>query len=81
MDILTIDSGRGDKGINILVITDHFSRYVQAIIASSQMAKATALALWQKFIVHYRIPEIIIIDQGRNFESELVQELCKLGQV
>ena len=31
-----------------------------------------------KFIVHYDLPEKILSDQGRNFESQLVADLCKL---
>ena len=34
--------------------------------------------LWDKFIVHYRLPEEILMDQGWNFESQLVADLCKL---
>ena len=33
------------------------------------------------FIRHYGFPEKFLSDQGRNFESELISELCKLAQV
>ena len=39
MDYLTTEGG---KDIHILVITDHFTRYAQAIVTSSQTAKCTA---------------------------------------
>ena len=81
MDYLTIESAKADKDVNILVITDHFMRFVQVIITNSQTTKTTAQALWDTFIVHYGLPESIVSNQGRNFESELVQELCRLGQV
>ena len=45
MDCLTIEANEGGKDIHILVITDHFTRYAQAIITSSQTAKYTALNL------------------------------------
>ena len=32
------------------------------------------------FIRHYGFPEKFLSDQGRNFESELISELCKLAQ-
>ena len=38
----------------------------------------TAKTLWDKFIVHYGLPEKILMDQGCNFESQLVADLCKL---
>ena len=81
MDYLTIESRTGGADVNILVITDHFTRYAQALVTSSQTARVTAQALWERFIVHYGLPEKLISDQGRNFESELVQELCRLAQV
>ena len=38
----------------------------------------TAKTLWDKFIVHYGLPEKILMDQGQNFESQLVADLCEL---
>ena len=38
----------------------------------------TAKTLWDKFIVHYGLPEKILMDQGWNFESQLVADLCEL---
>ena len=42
MDYLTIEANGGGKDVNILVIKDHFTCYVQAIVTSSQMAKCMA---------------------------------------
>ena len=55
----------------IFVITDHITRYAQAIITSSQTTKCTAQNLWDKFIVLYGPPEKILTDQEHNFESDL----------
>ena len=37
-----------------------------------------AKTLWDKFIVHYGLPKNILTDQGCNFESQLVADLCEL---
>ena len=37
--------------------------------------------MWDKFIAHYELPEKILTDQGHNFESDLLRELCELTQV
>ena len=42
---------------------------------------ATAKLLWNNFILHYGFPEKIITDQGRNFESELIEHQCQLAGV
>ena len=81
MDYLTIEAMEGGKDIHILVITDHFTRYAQAIVTSLQTAKCTAQNLWDKFIVHYGLPEKILTDQGHNFESDLLKALCEIAQV
>ena len=66
---------------NVLVITDHFTRYALAYASKTQTAQATARILWDNFICHYGFPEQFISDQGRNFESDLIQELCKIAGV
>ena len=81
MDYLTIEATEGGKDIHILVITDHFTRYAQAIVTSLQTAKCTAQNLWDKFIVHYGLPKKILTDQGHNFESDLLKALCNIAQV
>lgn len=77
IDYLTLEPSKG--GIqDILVITDHFTRYAQAIPTRNQTARTTAEALFNNFIVHYGIPGRIHSDQGPSFESKLIQELCHL---
>ena len=76
MDYLTIEGNDGGKDVHILVITDHFTQYAQAIVTSSQRAKCTGQNLWDKFIVHYGLSEKILTDQGCNLENDLLKELC-----
>ena len=81
MDYLTIKANEAGKDVLILVITDHFARYVQAIVTHSQTARCTAQNLWDKFIVYYGLPEKSLMDQGCNFESDLLKVLCEIAQV
>ena len=81
IDFLTIESGKKDKDHNVLVVTDQFTRFAQAFVTTSQTAQTTAKTLWDKYFVYYGFPEMIISDQGRNFESRVINELCKLGRV
>ena len=77
IDYLTIEPSKG--GIeNVLVITDHFTRYAQAIPARNQTAHTTARLLYENFFVHYGFPARIHSDQGANFESKLIKSLCDL---
>ena len=46
LDYLTFKATEGGKDLHMLIITDHFMRYAQAVVTSSQTAKCTAQALW-----------------------------------
>uniref|UniRef100_A0A1A8F2I7 Gypsy retrotransposon integrase-like protein 1 n=2 Tax=Nothobranchius korthausae TaxID=1143690 RepID=A0A1A8F2I7_9TELE len=77
MDFLSIEPDRCGKK-DVLVLTDHFTKYAIAVPTCNQKAPTVAKALWDNFIVHYGIPERLHSDQGPDFESCLIQELCKL---
>ena len=77
LDYLCFKPGKGLEE-NVLVVMDHFTQYAQACVTQSQTAQTTSKTLWDKFIVHYGLPEMILLDQGRNFKSQLVADLCKL---
>ena len=63
LDYLCLEPGKGLEE-NVLVITDHFTRYTQAYVTRTQTAQMTTKTLWDKFIVHYGLPEKILTNQG-----------------
>ncbi|XP_041440977.1 uncharacterized protein LOC121400938 [Xenopus laevis] len=80
MDFLCIDKDSSGIG-NILVVTDHYTRYAQAYPTKDQKAATVAKVLWEKFFVHYGLPNRLHSDQGRDFESRLIKELLDLLNV
>ena len=46
LDYLTIEVTKGGKDVHMLIITDHFMRYAQGLVTSSQTAKCMAQTLW-----------------------------------
>lgn len=77
MDFLSLEpDSRNTK--DILVITDHFTKYSVAIPTRDQKASTVARCLWEHFLVHYGFPERLHSDQGRDFKSHTIRELCSL---
>ncbi|KAG1933960.1 retrotransposable element [Pimephales promelas] len=77
MDFLTL-SRPMDRYQNILVVTDLFTKYAWAIPTLDQTATTTAGALWRHVFQPFGCPETLHSDQGPNFESRVIQELCQL---
>ena len=62
LDYLCLEPG---KGLEVfLVVTDHFTRYAQAYVTRTKTTQTTVKTLCDKCIVHYRLPEKILSDQG-----------------
>ena len=77
LNFLSLEPRKGLEE-NVLVVTDHFSRYAHAYVTRTQAAQTTTKPIWDKFIIHYGLPEKILLNQGQNFESQLVADLCTL---
>ena len=87
LDFLSIGQAGKDpldknkKPINVLVVTDHFTRFSQAYVTKNQTAAVIVHTLWDKFISQYGWPEKILTDQGQCFESKLFQDLCTVSNI
>ena len=62
----------------IIVVGDYFTKWMEAYPRKDHKAETIATALLEGFIGRFGIPCTIHTDQGRDFESKLFKELCKL---
>ena len=61
---------------NVLVMTDHFTRYALMVVMKDQTAKTVMKVFYECFIVVFGAPTKLLSDRGANFTSTLVEELC-----
>ena len=63
---------------NVLVIQDHFSKYVVAYVVKDQTAATAVHTLRHGYFALLGVPAYLISDQGKAFVSQVVKDLCKL---
>lgn len=85
LELLCIDFWSAEdsrnKSVDVLVISDHFTRMAQAFTCKDQTAKQMARVLWDRYFCVYGFPERIHSDQGANFGSGLVSALLRVSGV
>ncbi|KAK3727208.1 hypothetical protein QZH41_007713 [Actinostola sp. cb2023] len=80
MDFLSLERGKGGYE-NILVVCDTFTKYTWAFPTRNQKSKTVAKVLWDKILVNFGFPQRLHSDQGRDFESNLIKDLCNLANI
>jgi len=86
LDIVAIDILSGlptsTEGLKyILVATDYFTKWSEAYALPDQEAATCMNALYNNLFARFGLPRQLHSDQGPNFESRLVTELCKITGV
>lgn len=61
---------------NVLVMTDVFSKFTVAVPTRDQTASTVAQVLVAEWFYKFGVPSRLHSDQGRSFESTLIQQLC-----
>ena len=61
----------------ILVVGDHYTKYMSACALPNQEAKTVARILVEEHFYQNGLPEQLHSDQGPQFESEVIAEMCK----
>ena len=82
LDVLAIDftlmEPAADGRENVLIMTNVFSKFTQASPSKNQKSQTVAKILVRDWFTRFGVPKRIHSDQGRNFESKLIQDLCNI---
>ena len=62
----------------ISVVSNYFTKWTISDAIPNQKAITVAEKLVSEFICRFDVPHQLHSDQGRNFESRVMSELCKL---
>ena len=65
----------------IIVATYHFTKWVEIFSLPDQTASTCARVLSNEVFARYGICSTLHSDQGRNFESDIFQDLCRMLEI
>ena len=63
---------------NVLVLQDHFSKYVVAYVVKDQTARTAAETLRNGYFGLFGAPAYFVSDQGKAFTGHIITQLCEL---
>ena len=78
VDILSMPVETNEGKTCVLVITDYFTKWTEAFALKDHQALTVADTLVTEVFCRYGCPQLIHSDQGREFQSTLMKEVCKL---
>lgn len=65
----------------ILLLTDHFTKYVEIVAVPDMTAEVCAAKVLNEFISRWGCPLVIHSDQGRTYESKIFSEMCRMLEI
>ena len=63
---------------NVMVMQDHFSKYVVTYVVKDQMGPTAAETLRNGYFGLFGAPAYLVSDQGKAFTGHLISNLCEL---
>ena len=63
---------------NVLVLQDHFSKYVVAYVVKDQIAHTATATLRNGYFGLFGVPAYLVSDQGKFFTGHIITHLCDL---
>ena len=65
----------------VLVIIDHFTKWVELIPTKTQEAKEVAQAFYDRIICRFGCPRRFLSDRGQSFKAKIIEALCGIFKI
>lgn len=82
-DLVSIDFLKLDVCVDgykyVLVVVDHFTRYIQLYPTKSNKGRTAVDQIYNKYVLQYGFPRRLHHDQGKEFENQLFTRFNKIG--
>ena len=62
-------------------MSDFYTKYVVAVPLKDMTATTVATAIVEEWITKFGAPDVIHTDQGTNFNSEMMHDVCKIFMI
>ncbi|PKI75835.1 hypothetical protein CRG98_003750 [Punica granatum] len=77
MDVIGPINLKASNGhLFILVAIDYFTKWIEAVTLASVTARAVACFLKHDIIARYGVPATIVMDNAKNLNNKVIDELC-----
>ena len=63
---------------DVLVVEDHFTRYIQAYVTKNHTARTTARVLYNEYFSVFGFPHRLMSDQAPEFSGRVIAAMCDL---
>ena len=82
VDFTSIEEGEDRQGnpktTNVLVLQDHFTKYVQVYVMPDRKSSTVAKCLYKFYFQAFGAPEKLVSDQAKEFCSDLIKSFYEL---
>ena len=69
------------RAMYILVMSDLFTKYAVTVALQDMTVATVANAIIDEWIMKFGAPDVIHTDQRTNFNSELMQDICRIFMI
>ena len=63
---------------DVLVVEDHFTRYIQAYVTKNHTTRTTARVLYNEYFSVFGFPHRLMSDQAPEFSGKVIATMCDL---